>query len=505
MHLTVIADGDARVLEVDEGSTILHALQDLGAPVHAACGGAGTCGKCRVLVRDGDGLSYRLACQTVVEDGMLVFLEADGGAMNVAETGYASPYPADQGEEGSLGLAFDIGTTTVVCHLHRLSDGVRLATVSCSNPQLAHGADVISRINASMQGRLELMRDAIVTCMRELADEALSSAGLPCGQGVSNTVIAGNTVMEHIACGLPPDSIGTAPFEPLSLFGDERVIEGYNEKAFLMPCIAGYVGGDITAGLVATGFRARALPSVFIDVGTNGEMVIGCGDRMIACATAAGPAFEGANITCGMPALPGAISRVKVGEDRLDFEVVGGAVPIGICGSALIDALAVLLDLGVVDETGRILGEDEIDGWQAGLVGEVGGSPVVFIARDADIFLTQRDIRNIQLAKAAICGGVLTLLDEYGIGMGDVDELLIAGGFGSHIDVGNAARIGLFPPELAGRARSVGNAAGEGASAVLVSGAAREALSHVVEACGYLELSTSAAFNEHYVECMGFE
>ena len=504
MQLTIITDDGSRELEVVPGTSVLRALQECGAPVLAACGGRGTCGKCRVLVRSAEGLGYRLACQTPVEDGMRVIVERADGELSIAETGFATPYAADAGEPGELGLSFDIGTTTVVCHLHWLSDGARLATASCPNPQMVFGADVISRINASMEGHLEAMTDLIGSALSGLSARVLARAGADVGD-IVRAVAAGNTVMEHIACGLAPDGIGVSPFEPLSLFGDEHALAGVCDHVFIMPCVAGYVGGDITAGIVATGLQQRERPCLFVDIGTNGEMVIGCGDRMVACATAAGPAFEGANISCGMPASPGAISRVALGEGQLELEVIGDIEPVGICGSALVEALAVLLDLGVVDETGRILDPDELDGWRAGLVSEVGESSAVLISRADDIYLTQRDIRNIQLAKAAVHAGILVLLDAYGIDADGIEELLIAGGFGSSIDVGAAARIGLFPPELADCARSVGNAAGEGASVVLVSQEARDALAQVLEACEYLELSTAHAFNGYFVDSMDFE
>ena len=507
MQLTIIADDGSRELDAASGTSVLRALQEQGLAINAACGGNGTCGKCRVLVRSGEGLGYRLACQTAVEDGMRIIVERTGGELSIEETGFTMPYKVDTAGDvvpGALGLAFDIGTTTVVCHLHRLADGKRLATASCANPQMVFGADVISRINASMEGHLDTMAELIGSTLRGLAGTVLSQAGAE-ETDVAHAVVAGNTVMEHIACGLPPDGIGASPFEPLSLFGDEHVLAGVCDHSFFMPCIAGYVGGDITAGLVAVGLQRRERPCLFVDVGTNGEMAIGCRDGIIACATAAGPAFEGANIECGMPAGQGAISRVSVGEESLEFEVTGDVEPVGICGSALIEALAVLLDLGVVDETGRIADVDELEGWCAGLVGEVGEARAVFISRESGIYLTQRDIRNIQLAKAAICAGALTLLEVYGIDLAEVDELLIAGGFGSSIDVRAAARIGLFPSGLADRARSVGNAAGEGASAVLVSEEARNALEQVVDACGYLELSASPAFNGYYVDSMDFD
>ncbi|MGI6218156.1 MAG: ASKHA domain-containing protein [Coriobacteriales bacterium] len=499
----VTADGATEV-EAREGQTVLSLIQEQGIHFLAPCGGNGKCGKCRVLLRTEEGLEYHLACQTKVEDGMKIILSKDDSVMTISETGFSTPYEVDKGEPGEYGLAIDVGTTTVVCHLHDLGTGKRLASASCPNPQIVFGSDVISRINASMNGKLPAMQNVIDSGLIKLKDEAFASAGIEV-KPVKKAVLAGNTTMEHIATGLSPDSIGVNPFTPLSLFGDVHKIEGLCDNTYIMPCVAGYVGGDITSGAVATGLIRKEKPCVFVDVGTNGEMIVGCKDRMISCATAAGPAFEGANIECGMPASPGGISKVRLGNEKLEFDVVSGIDPVGICGSGLIDTLAIMLDLGVIDETGLILDPDEIDSWASELVGEVHDDNAIFLSREHNVYVTQKDVRNIQLAKAAVCAGVWTLLDEYGIGIDDVDQLLIAGGFGAHIDLPHATRIGLFPRELLDRAKAVGNSAGEGASAVLISQEARDVLAEVKSECEYIELSLSKNFNEHYVDQMTFD
>ena len=503
MKVEIINETGTTTVEGREDQSVLDLLQEQGIDFLAPCGGKGKCGKCRVLLRTQEGLSYHRACQSKLEDGMKVILEKDS-TMTIQNDGFMMPYELDEDAEGEYGIAVDVGTTTIVCHLYDLGSCERLASASCPNPQIVFGSDVISRIDASMAGKLDAMQDVIDSGLVKLVDEDFKTAGIE-REPISRAVLAGNTVMEHIAVGLSPDSIGVNPFTPLSLFGDEHGIEGLCDRSYMMPCVAGYVGGDITAGLVAVGMARKEKPCVFVDIGTNGEMVVGCKDRMISCATAAGPAFEGANIECGMPAAPGGISEVRIGDGELEIETISGAAPVGICGTGLIDGLAMAIDLGVVDETGRILDADEIDGWGASLVGEARGSNAFYLSREHDVYITQKDVRNLQLAKAAICGGVFTLMEEYGIAEDDVDELLVAGGFGFHINVRNAVRIGLYPEKLLPKARAVGNSSGEGASAVLISQEARDELDRVMEICGYLELSTSAAFNEHYVEQMMFE
>ncbi len=504
MKVEIVTGSGTSFAESEGEKTVLDLLQEQGINFLAPCGGNGKCGKCRVLLRNEEGLEYHLACQSKVSDGMKIILDKDDSVMAITDDGFSTPYEVDKGAAGEYGLAIDVGTTTVVCHLHDLETGKRLASASCPNPQIVFGSDVISRIDASMDGKLEAMQEVIDSGLVKLMNEAYAHAGIEF-KAPAKGVLAGNTVMQHIAVGLSPDSIGVNPFTPLTLFGDKHKIDKLCNNIYMMPCVAGYVGGDITSGAVAVGLARKDKPCVFVDVGTNGEMIVGGKDRMIACATAAGPAFEGANIECGMPAAPGGISKVKVEDDHLVLDIIAGVNPVGICGTGLIDTLAIGLDLGLIDETGRIQDEDEVDGWAASLIGEVDDQNAIFLSREDNVYVTQKDVRNIQLAKGAVCAGIYTLLDTYGITVDDVDELLVAGGFGFHINVRNAVRIGLYPKELLPKARAVGNSAGEGASAVLISQEARDELAKVTDLCEYLELSTSAKFNEHYVDQMMFE
>ena len=303
--------------------------------------------------------------------------------------------------------------------------------------------------------------------------------------------------------GLPPDTIGVNPFTPLSLFGDVREVDGL-APCYFARCIAGYVGGDITAGMLACGIDEGGT-RLFLDLGTNGEMALAAGGRIKCCATAAGPVFEGANIRFGMPASPGAISKVAYEDGEIVAKVVGDVAPIGICGTGIVDAVALLVRLGVVDDTGYLLGSDELDGSLAALAGREDDRNVFYLTADRSIFITQDDVRNLQLAKAAVCAGIYTMMKDAGVSVEDIDTLEIAGGFGAYLDLESAAAIGLFPKELLARASSVGNTSGEGATAMLVSSAARAREAEIAGMCDYLELSTSAEFNEFYIEMMEFE
>ncbi len=499
MKLFIDESGKRRTAEALEGQTVLDVLQLERIDIQATCGGVGKCGRCQVLVRDEEGLSYRLACTTPVKDGMEVVVE-HAGVMEVLETGVTSAFPPDEGAQG-YGIAIDIGTTTVVAHLHDLSTGERLATVGRPNPQIAFGSDVISRISASVDGKLDLMTGVIVDAMCEMRDKLCKAARIDADQ-VAAVAIAGNTVMQHIAAGLAPDGIGYSPFTPLSLFGDEREVEGLG-TCYFTRCIAGYVGGDITAGMLACAIDAGGT-RLFLDLGTNGEMALAYDDKIVSCATAAGPVFEGANVHFGMPASPGAISKVSFEDDEVKIGTVGDAAPIGICGTGIIDAVATMVEQGVVSETGRLLDPEDIDGPAARFVGEEDGRNVFYLTDDRSLYITQADVRNLQLAKAAVCAGIYTMVEYAGIQVDDIESLEIAGGFGAYLNLKSAATIGLFPAQLLLVAKSVGNTSGEGATALLVSSAAHAREDEIVEKCDYLELSTSLEFNKHYIKMMEF-
>ena len=282
MKLYIDDAGRRLEVEAQEGQTVLDVLQRERVDIRATCGGVGKCGRCQVLVRDEEGLNYRLACTTPIADGMEVVVER-AGAMEVLQSGAAQEFPLNEGASG-YGMAIDIGTTTVVAHLHDLATGERLATVGRPNPQIAFGSDVISRISASVDGKLDLMTSVIMDALREMKAKLCATAHVPEDE-VKQATIAGNTVMQHIAAGLPPDTIGGSPFTPLSLFGDVHDIEGIG-PCYYTRCIAGYVGGDIVAGMLSC-YLDKGGTRLFLDLGTNGEMALAYDGRIVSCATAA--------------------------------------------------------------------------------------------------------------------------------------------------------------------------------------------------------------------------
>lgn len=501
MTIFVQQGNDKKELTFTVGQTLLEILREAGYEVSAPCGGNGTCGKCTVYI----GSEAHLACQTEAVDGMMVELPHTA-ELEVA-LGSDAVFACDSGLQG-YGVAVDIGTTTVACHLVNLENGKTVAVAGEGNAQRSYGADVISRIQASVEGRLgemaEVIRKQLGEMMETLCREAKVSPAEVCFM-----TVAANTTMCHILAGLKPDTIGVAPFTPLSLFGDDYDAKSwglpFDGRVYLAPSVSGYVGGDITADLLAVDMDKADKPVLLIDVGTNGEMALGCGDKFVCCSTAAGPAFEGAQIRFGMTAAEGAISSVEYHDGALECKVIGSVEAKGICGSGLIDAIAVMLEVGALDETGRVLDVDEDD--------DIPEEALPFLTLldeepafrlTEQVYVTQSDVRKVQLGKGAIAAGIQVLIDTSDVNYDDIGALLLAGGFGSFIRPASAARIGLIPAELLDVTKAVGNTAAVGAKMALVSQEARERLDKLQKAMDYQELSGLAAFNTAYMEKMMF-
>lgn len=501
MTIFVQQGNEKKELTFTAGQTLLEILREAGFEVSAPCGGNGTCGKCTVYIAG----EAHLACQTEAADGMMVELPHTA-ELEVA-LGSDAVFACDSGLSG-YGVAVDIGTTTVACHLVDLENGKTIAVAGEGNAQRSYGADVISRIQASVEGRLGEMAEVIRKQLGEMMETLCREAKVSPAE-VHFMTVAANTTMCHILAGLKPDTIGVAPFTPLSLFGDDYDAKSwglpFDGRVYLAPSVSGYVGGDITADLLAVDMDKASKPVLLIDVGTNGEMALGCGDKFVCCSTAAGPAFEGAQIRFGMTAAEGAISSVEYHDGALECKVIGGVEAKGICGSGLIDAIAVMLEVGALDETGRVLDIDEDD--------DIPEEALPFLTLLDDepafrlteqIYVTQSDVRKVQLGKGAIAAGIQVLIDTSDVNYDDIGALLLAGGFGSFIRPASAARIGLIPAELLGVTKAVGNTAAVGAKMALVSAEARERLDKLQKAMDYQELSGLAAFNTAYMEKMMF-
>ena len=483
--LTILENGKKTDLSFASGANLLSFLRAHGYFVDAPCGGNGTCGKCRVLLRVGETNQTVLACQTVLTQDCAVSLPHRASDLSWNDS--AGRLTFAPGRTG-LGAAIDLGTTTIAVKLYDLTDGSYLGTETAWNVQKAFGADVISRIGCCIERAdgLALLSDGVRGQILKMLQTLCKKSGRFYNE-IAEISLAGNTVMQHIFAGLSPASIASAPFTPLSLFDGGTPYDFDGIPVYLSPCVAGYVGGDITAGLLSTKLHKKKGRSLFIDVGTNGEMALGGRDGFVCCAVASGPAFEGAGIECGMSASFGAISRVELADDGLSYEVLGGGEAEGICGSGLLDLVACLLELGYLDESG-CLAEDE-------------HGEAIFQLTDR-VYITQKDVRQLQLAKAAVSAGIKRLMQSECVTFSDIDALYLAGGFGNRLNPTSAVRIGMLPREI--KTVPCGNSALAGAEAALLDPAERDTLREIEKNCRYLELSSDAAFNDLFIEEMSF-
>ncbi len=419
------------------------------------------------------------------------------------------------------GIAYDLGTTTVVATLLDLNTGTPVAVKSMLNKQQPFGADVISRISATMMDAtaLDRLRGFAQQTLAELSAEVCEEAGVN-PLNVYEVALAGNATMTQLALGIDPEPLGVAPFIMVSAsFPDVQASElGINvhprAKAVIMPSLGAYVGGDIVAGALASGMDRDKRLRLFIDVGTNCEIILGDGEKILATAAPAGPAFEAASIKCGVRAASGAIETIKVVDGDLEIGTIENTKAIGICGSGLVDACASLVQLGLLDNSGRFVTPE-----QAAIAApkvahrlvEREGERVFVLTwggTEGDlndcVFLTQRDVRELQFAKAAIATGWALLLEEFGVAESEVQQVLLAGSFGSYLSPASAVKIGLVPKLPVMRIVSAGNVAGEGAKMVLLSAQERNGAMALLDEIDYIELSDRADFNDKFVERLSF-
>lgn len=427
--------------------------------------------------------------------------------------------PGDTTEQ-RYAIAFDLGTTTVVATLLDLVTGTPAAVASMLNRQQPYGADVITRISATMTDpeTLGRLQRAAGETLAELAEQVCTEAGVDPNH-VYEVALAGNATMTSLALGVDPEPLGVAPFimssaAPSALPASELGLSLHpGARATIFPALGAYVGGDIVAGMLATGMDRDKRTRLFIDVGTNCEIVLSDGETILSTAAPAGPAFEGGQIRCGMRAADGAVEVVRLGDD-VELGVIGDVPPRGLCGSGLVDAVAELVRVGLLEASGRFVTDEdakEIAPDLADRLTRVGEERVFVLHRptlDAEprdcIYLSQRDVRELQFAKAAISTGWTLLLEELGLGHDDVAQVLLAGSFGSYLSPAAAVRIGLVPNLPVLRIVSAGNVAGEGAKMALLSMRERVGAAALLEEVRYVELSDRADFNERFIELLAF-
>lgn len=531
MCITIIKpDGTKQEFSVqrDAQSVLLSdLLKECGIPFDMPCGGRGTCRKCRVVVTgcvevpgevetalltDGElAEGIRYACMTKVTGDITVRL-FEKGKSEILTDGELPPYTL-QPIGKNYAVVVDIGTTTLAGYLYDLQNGTRLSTSAMPNPQSMFGADVISRLQASAEGKTDALASCIRRALYTLLKSLAQQTGIA-GDQIDSVVLTGNTAMLYLLTEREVSSLIAVPFQQDHCFGDwvepALVFEGEGElpcaadaKIYLPQTVAAYVGADITTAMMTVGFDGAPTEDgtvLLADIGTNGEMALWTKEKVYVCSTAAGPAFEGAGLSCGMSARQGAIRKVEYKDGQLLCDVIGKTAAKGMCGSGVVDAIAALLEAEVIDETGRLWmdGHDFEDCMQT-----VDGQPAICFP-GTEVCLTQADIRAIQLAKSALAAGMLALLNAAGVTPKQVKKLYLAGGFGNCIDVASASAIGLIPAQLAGVAEPVGNAAGAGAALLALDAKKLEASEKLAADAVCLELSTDPYFMDQYVEQMMF-
>ncbi|HOT91863.1 MAG TPA: ASKHA domain-containing protein [Anaerolineae bacterium] len=411
-------------------------------------------------------------------------------------------------DQALLGLAVDIGTTKMAAYLLDLATGHTLAKAGMMNPQIAFGEDVVSRIayaNHHPDGR-QALQARLMESLNALLAQLCREAGVAQDQ-VVEAVVVGNTAIHHFFAGLPVRQLGESPYiaaasEALSLCACHLGLElASGAQVYLPPNIAGYVGADHVAMLLATEAWQAQRPTIALDIGTNTEISLVVEGRLLSCSCASGPAFEGAHIYAGMRAGPGAVEYVQIVGDEVRLQTIGGKPPVGICGSGILDAVAELRAAGIITATGRLqMNHPRAIPWEGG--GAFLLAPASATGNGHDLLITRRDVNEIQLAKGAIRAGIEVLLQEAGLTAQDIDTFIVAGAFGTYLDLESAIRIGMFPPLPLERFKQVGNAAGTGARQMLISAARRRLATQIGERVRYVELTVHPGFTKAYMDAM---
>ena len=487
-QLTIIRDGQSHEFKFQAPLPLDAALERAGFSIPRPCGSRGICGKCAVELTGNvsapnsaeRNAGSRLSCQAILLGDAQVTLPSSKQAEQIAVSGIELPITLNP-MSGLLGAAVDIGTTTLALKLYELATGRLLADAAMLNPQTGIAADVMGRISAALNGQQLKLQQQVTDAIETLLHTACEKANVPTDQ-VDQLVLTGNTTMLYLLTQRNPDCLSHAPFQADTLFGGRETI--LDRAAYLPPCMNAFVGADITCAVLASGMTSSPATALLCDIGTNGEIALWKDGTLYVTSTAAGPAFEGAGISCGCGSIAGAIDKVWVDSSEICAHTIGDVPAVGICGSGLIDAVAAYLKTELVDETGAA-DEDELP------------------LRDG-VVLVPRDIRAVQLAKAAIAAGIQTLTESANATYDEIQTLYIAGGFGSHLNVASAAAIGLIPHELADRVKVIGNASLSGSVQLLLNKDSITAAETIANHAVHLNLGGNPSFNEHYMEQMFF-
>lgn len=545
---------NSKTVEVVNGTTVLSAARSAGIMIDSPCNGNGTCGKCKVkmvgdfasdIIVKGEAclsaIEYSkglvLACCTEIQGDVEIetIERLDNESLQILSNGQTvaielagsihKVYDIQEGktkvltdelllgkEDGNTakenyGVVVDIGTTTVVLALYDIHSGRELATVSALNPQSRYAQDILSRITyASTPEGLDVMYFALIEELNRLLAEVTVKANIN-SKHVYEIVLSGNTCMLHLATRVNPVTLGKYPYTP-ALYGHEQISaidHGLQvspfAKVYLPPIISAYVGADITSGILAAQLIELAGISLFIDIGTNGEMTLSKDGSLFVTSTAAGPAFEGMNIACGMRAAAGAIETFAIINEMLEMNTIGSEEAIGICGSGLIDLVGELVAHDIVGKNGKLKDQNLPEYLMKHLVKQEGKT---IFSLTEDVYISQRDIRQVQLAKGAIRAGIEALLNEQGVAAETVDRVFIAGSFGYHLNPDSLINIGLLPNCFREKIQFLGNTSKSGGQAFLLNQFVRNKMAEAVKEIQVIELATVDNFDRLFAKCLEF-
>lgn len=513
-RITIMGRGEPILIDYTEETSLLEAMIEQGIYLSADCSGRGTCGKCKIQLIEGflditsdDRIKfsaqeleqgYRLACRAYPQTNCTLHLISSGETDFKIITENRQGSVLNDTREEDYVIAIDIGTTTIAASLVGLQSRKVLITDAAVNKQRAFGTDVVSRIKASNEGKRELLKEVIQKDLHTGIQNLVEKSGISKNK-LKRISIAGNTTMGHLLLGYSCQGLGSYPFAPVDIstsilpFRDVMGSDYLNIPVTILPGISAYVGGDIVAGLLACDFDQTDKPCLLVDLGTNGEMAVGNKDRILVTSAAAGPAFEGGNISCGTGSIAGAVCDIAINEHGNKLHTIADQPPVGICGTGVVALVSELVQSELADCTGLLCDQYFESGY-----------PVV-VYKGNKIIFTQKDMREFQMAKAAIRAGIETLIRRYGITLEEIDTVYLAGGFGYQINLEKAMRVGLLPKEFSGKIEAVGNSALGGAVTYLTDDKAPVRVEKILTVSSEISLSNEKEFNDLYVNCMFFE
>lgn len=514
----------------EKGENLLKVLLHAGVFVDNPCNGTGVCGKCKIRIKNGTVSALnpteeqiltpaeiengvRLSCMTTVESDIEIELMQKERRHKVLTKGYVPEFERDSFASG-YGIAIDIGTTTVVTALIDMQTGEELANASMINAQKHFGLDVLTRITYEYQNGekgIQELQEAIVNSLNTMIEDVCVQANVEKEQ-IKEIHVAANCTMTHMLLGVDARSLGKTPYTPVFTEGQTVKAASIGLKAgeetelYCLPQVSAYIGADIVAGAYVCKLEEQKGNTLFIDIGTNGEIVLAADGKLLCCSCAAGPALEGMNISAGMRAADGAIEDLRIEPEGVVLTTIGDCKPVGLCGSGILAAVRELLQKGLVKKSGVFIKKDKLpeDDYRQNMLRNNGVNREFILTKEPELLVTQSDVRQVQLAKGAILSGFVTLLERAGIDMKELDRVMIAGQFGAHLPAESLIGVGILPKEVEEKLIYVGNSSKTGAYMTLLSKKAKQEVEALAKRMEYIELAETDGYEQTFTSCMMF-